>query len=152
MHLNRLSRLARNICQPYQWSPRITSFFTVTRNRNDSSSFFVRTENHESQGNVQQHVRRVKQKATRFYLRTFVQLFHFQTSTESSLVSSLKNLSRRVKFYDRSPEHEPNRWVTWIFVGPRHTIPFNTLQIAYDMRSTRTLDLEARHQWSFCDN
>lgn len=98
MHLNKLGNFARNLIQ----NPRIVSYLNFTRNRNDSSSFFNKTE-HNSQGNSQP--RRKVMTSEKSMLQNFLtQIILMQTSTlnqTESFVSSLKNFSRRVRFYDR---------------------------------------------------
>lgn len=62
MQLNKLGSYARNLLQ----SSRITSLFA--RSRNDSSSFFQKSETQDSQGVHFKHVRRVSELSINFQL------------------------------------------------------------------------------------
>lgn len=118
MHLNKISSFARNIIQ----QPRISSFLNFTRNRNDSSSFF--NQNHQAETfTVPQHIRKVKNIMSNIFSCNNVKIFQSSTINQSqsdSFVSSLKNFSRRVRFYDRSEPSEGTselRWVKLTFCG-----------------------------------
>jgi hypothetical protein len=99
--LNRLSRL---ILQPSQWNMRIPSYLNISSNRNDSNSFFVKHENQHESSKSSQPIRKVI-LVWNFMCFIITNLKYFQNSSES-FVSSFKNLSRRVKFYDRSEPSE----------------------------------------------
>lgn len=101
MHFNRLTSFSRNLVQAGEWSPRLSSIFSSNSNRSESAPKF-----HSSPSTSSQHVRKVRNHIETIVCRNFHSISsHLQMSSDA-LVSTLKNFSRRVKFYDRS---EPDR-------------------------------------------